>query len=247
MSKVIAKVNGREITQTDMEVLLSGLQPQVAAQFYSPEGQERLLEELINQELLYTDAVNSNYEAEEEFIKEMEQVKANVLKQYALRKLLNEAKVSDEEIEAHYNENKEQFVQPEMAKASHILVETEEKAKELLAKIKEGASFEEMAQEHSTCPSSQAGGDLGEFPRGSMVPEFEEMTFSMTPGEVSGPVKTQFGYHLIKLVSKTDAAPKSFEEVKNNIAQQLLGKKQQEAYMAKTADLKAKANIEIVK
>ncbi|MEG2354007.1 MAG: peptidylprolyl isomerase [Clostridium sp.] len=247
MSKIIAKVNGREITQTDLDVLLGGLQPQVAAQFYSQEGQARLLDELINQELLYSDAVSSNYEAEAEFIAEMKQVKANVLKQYALRKVLNDVKVADADVENYYNENKDMYVQPEMAKASHILVDNEEKASELLAKIREGASFEELAEENSSCPSSQSGGDLGEFARGSMVPEFEEMAFSMNVGDVSEPVKTQFGYHLIKLVDKKTSTAKSFEEVKDAVANQLLGMKQQEAYMAKTTELKAKADIEIIK
>ena len=82
--------------------------------------------------------------------------------------------------------------------ASHILVDQEFEAQDLVKKLDEGVSFEDLARDHSNCPSGKSGGSLGEFGKGMMVPEFEKVAFSLTPGEVSGPVKTQFGYHLIK-------------------------------------------------
>ena len=87
-------------------------------------------------------------------------------------------------------------------RASHILVKTEEEANDLLAKLNEGADFGELAEEHSLCPSKRDGGDLGYFGKGMMVKPFEDAAFSMEAGEVSQPVETQFGWHLIKLTDK---------------------------------------------
>ena len=89
------------------------------------------------------------------------------------------------------------------ASARHILVKTEEACVDLKNKIKEGADFGEMAKEHSECPSGREGGGLGEFSPGQMVPEFDTVVFNDAVGEVHGPVKTQFGYHLIEITSRS--------------------------------------------
>ncbi len=90
------------------------------------------------------------------------------------------------------------------AKARHILVDSKEVAESLKDEITAGADFGEMAREHSLCPSGRAGGDLGEFGRGEMVPEFDEVVFTADVGETHGPVQTQFGYHLIEVTSRTE-------------------------------------------
>ena len=90
------------------------------------------------------------------------------------------------------------------ARARHILVATEEACNELKTKIETGADFADIAKEHSTCPSGQRGGDLGQFGQGQMVPEFDEIVFSAEVGQVHGPVKTQFGYHLIEITNRED-------------------------------------------
>ena len=91
-----------------------------------------------------------------------------------------------------------------MASARHILVDSEQKCEELKTLIAAGSDFEEMARAHSTCPSGRQGGNLGEFGPGQMVKEFDEVVFSGELGEVHGPVKTQFGYHLLEITSRTD-------------------------------------------
>nr|WP_325176367.1 peptidylprolyl isomerase [Pelagicoccus mobilis] len=95
------------------------------------------------------------------------------------------------------------------AMARHILVESEELCNELKAKIEGGASFADLAKEHSKCPSGQRGGELGEFGRGQMVPEFDEVVFSAPVNEVQGPVKTQFGFHLLEVTARGDEMPKA--------------------------------------
>ena len=91
-----------------------------------------------------------------------------------------------------------------MARARHILVKTEQECNDLKSQIEGGADFGELAKQHSDCPSGQQGGDLGEFGPGRMVKEFDEVVFSADVGTVQGPVKTQFGYHLLEVTSRTD-------------------------------------------
>lgn len=91
-----------------------------------------------------------------------------------------------------------------VATARHLLVDSEEKCNELKAAIEGGADFAELARQHSSCPSGRNGGDLGEFGPGMMVPEFDKVVFSAEVGTVQGPVKTQFGYHLLEVTSRSD-------------------------------------------
>ncbi|KYH31783.1 putative peptidyl-prolyl cis-trans isomerase Cbf2 precursor [Clostridium tepidiprofundi DSM 19306] len=244
-SKVLAVVNGKEITERDVELLLKGLGPQQAAQFMSVEGKKRLLEELINQELFYSDAVNNNFEEEEDFKREFENMKITMLKQYAMSKLLTSVSVDEEEIRKYYDEHKEMFKSPESVRASHILVKEENEANDILKEINEGLSFEEAAKKYSQCPSSSIGGDLNYFTKGKMVPEFEQAAFSMEKDEISTPVKTQFGYHIIKVTDKKQEETKSFEESKQQISQMLLGMKQNKVYLDKVEELKGKYDVKV--
>lgn len=239
-NKILATVNGKDITEQDVYVFLNQLSAQTAAQFRSPEGMNRIVVELVNQELIYLDAMEKGLNEEEDFIKELERVKANVLKQYAINKLLSDVRVTEEEMMDFYKSQKDNFIEPEKVRASHILVDTEEKAKEILEEIKGGLSFEDAAKKYSSCPSNAVGGDLGEFPRGKMVIEFEEAAFSMEEGQISQPVKTQFGYHLIKVVSKKEASLIPFENLKEQIEKHLLGLKQEEKYTSSIDSLKEK-------
>lgn len=90
------------------------------------------------------------------------------------------------------------------AKARHILVESEETCKDLINQIKNGSDFAELAQQHSKCPSGRQGGDLGEFGPGQMVPEFDKVVFNEEVGQPHGPVKTNFGYHIVEITSRTE-------------------------------------------
>lgn len=236
--KIVAKVNGKDITQDDVLRFLNEIGPQVAMQFQSPEGIQRVVDELVNQELLYLDAIENKLDETEEFKMLEEQTINTLLKSYALNKLIAEESATEDELKEYYDEHKEHFNKPESARASHILVDTEEKAKDIINEIKAGLSFKEAAQKHSSCPSKEAGGDLGEFSRGQMVPEFEEVAFTMEEGTISEPVKTQFGYHIIELAKRTPAGESSYEEVKNQINEQLIRLKQQNKYINKIEELK---------
>ncbi len=244
-NKVLATVNGKDITSQDVYDFLNQLDQRTAAQFSSPEGINQIANELVNQELLYLDALKNGLDEEEDFKNELEKVKIGVLKQYAINRLFKGITVTEEEINSFYDENKHFFQRPEVARASHILVDDEEKANEILDEINDGLSFEDAASKYSNCPSKANGGDLGEFSRGKMVPEFEEVAFSMEEGSISEPVKTQFGYHLIKLNYKKESGTSSLEEVKGQINHQLILMKQQEIYLDKTEKLKEDFKTEI--
>jgi peptidyl-prolyl cis-trans isomerase C len=128
--------------------------------------------------------------------------------------------------------------------ASHILVEDEATANDVKRRLDDGEDFADVARELSTCPSNENGGNLGHFTRGRMVPEFEEAAFALELDEVSKPVKTQFGYHIIKLDHRHEARKQELEEVKDQIGQNLRNFKQQEAYTEYLDQLKAKYPVE---
>ena len=163
---------------------------------------------------------------------------------------------TDAEMRTFYDENPQQFERPEQIQASHILFMVQEEAtdadkaakrkeaEEALAQLKGGADFAAVATEHSDCPSSSKGGDLGYFGRGSMVPPFEEAAFALKPGEMSGVVETRFGYHIIKVTDKAAAEKISYEDAKANIKQFLGGQGKQQAMSAVIEDLRAAADIE---
>ena len=239
--KILATVGEKEITNLDVESALRSLDPYQAMHFQTEEGKKQLLDDLVNQELFYMQAKEDQLHNDENFKTEMKKVEENMLKQYAINKVLSNVTLTEEEKKAFFEANKSRFNKPESASAKHILVDSEELANDILNKINSNEiTFEDAASIHSTCPSKDAGGDLGTFTKGQMVPEFEEAVFNMNKGEVSGPVKTQFGYHLIKLENLQAGGESEYEEVKNEIERTLMYQKQTETYTNKLNDLKSK-------
>ena len=239
--KILAKVGDKEISNIDVDHAIQGLDPYQAQQFQTEEGRKYVLEDLVNQELLYMYAKENKMDQNEDFRKEMAEIEKNVLKQYVINQILTSVKLTDEEKQAFYEANKASFSNPETANAKHILVDSEEKANEILAQIKAGdVTFEDAAKANSTCPSKDKGGDLGTFGRGQMVPEFEDATFAMNVGEVSEPVKTQFGYHLIKVEGKNEPTIPAYEEIADKVEKTLMFQKQGEVYKNKLDEVKAK-------
>lgn len=243
-NKVLAKIGNREITTQDVQFFLRNVEPKVASQFNSPEGIKQLVGQLSEQELFYLDAVEKGIDKDTEFTREMEKVKANLLKQYALSKFISSVSVNEVEMKKFYNENKQLFVEPESVKASHILVKDEETANKVIAELTDGKSFEDAAKEYSTCPSKDKGGDLGFFPKGRMVKEFEVAAFALEKGEITKTaVKSQFGYHIIKQTGKRDAMDLTYAEAEDKVKAALTNKKQQEEYFKFVETLKQKYEV----
>lgn len=237
----LAKIGDKEITAQDVEFAINSLDPYQKQQFANEEGRKRILADLINQELFYLDAKENKLDEEENFKKEMELVKINMIKQYAINKVLAGITITEDEKKKYYEENQDQFKKEETVHAKHILVDDESKAKEIAEKISNNEiSFEDAAKEYSSCPSNMNGGDLGEFSKGQMVPEFEKAAFEQKVGEVSEPVKTQFGYHLIKVENHSKASQLNYDEVQKDINDALSYNKQNEAFMSKLNELTEK-------
>ena len=247
MDKIIAKVGPITISESEVDEFLMGL-GQRGQGYNTPEGRKIILEQLIGNKLLLLDARRNLIEAEPEFKAQLAKLKDTLLINYAAEKVVSKVQVSDKEAMEYYEANKNNFAGAETVNASHILVATEEQANELLAKIKAGeVTFEDCAKENSTCPSGQMGGNLGDFSRGQMVPEFDAAVFAMEAGEISeAPVKTQFGYHLIKLNSKNEAKVPEYAEISERLKEMLVGEKRREAYEKKINQLKIMYPVDLV-
>lgn len=243
--KLLAEVNGKKITGVDYNLFIDSLNPQLKQYFGGEEMNKDVVNELVYQTLLYEDAIENGMDKEDEFIQVVEKTRESMLKTYALGKLLATVKVTDDDIKKFYEDNKEAFKENESANASHILVEEEDKAKEIYEKIKNGEDFAALAREFSTCPSKEKGGDLGTFTKGQMVKEFEDAVFNGEVGKVTEPVKTQFGYHIIKVNEKNEGRDLDFDEVKDKIAEQVRRQKEQELYSKKISELKDKYQVKM--
>ena len=236
--KVLASVMGKVITQADVEEFIDNL-VQRGENYRNPQGYAIILDELINQKLLLLDASRNFYEADPVFKAELNKAKESLLVSFAIQKAVEKVTVTDAEAKTYYDSNKDQFVTGVTVNASHILVDNEDSAKDILAKLQNNEiSFEDAAKQFSKCPSAERGGNLGDFGKGQMVPEFDEACFSMEVGELKGPVKTDFGYHVIKLNAKNESKTIAFEEIKQQIKERLLAEKQQAAYKSKINQLK---------
>lgn len=237
-SKILAKVGAVVITEADVNDTIAAL-GQRGAGYNTPEGRKAVLDQLVAKNLFLAEAKKNFYEGDPKFKADLAKIKDEMLANFAIEKALSTVKVAEDEIKKFYDEHKSEFLAGESVEASHILVDDEEKAKVLLANIRNGkVSFEDAAKANSSCPSKEKGGALGSFTRGQMVPEFEQAAFAMNVGEISEPVKTQFGYHIIKLTNKTEAKEIPYEEIKPRLEQKLLTDKQQAAYSSKLNQLK---------
>ena len=207
----------------------------------NPQYREQYKEQFIDLYLFAQLGKDEKMDETDEFKEIMEGARRDILAQLSMRDMLKDITVTEEEQKAFYEENKAQFGKGATVSAKHILTDSEEKCQTILKNIEAGEkTFEDAAREFSTCPSGAKGGDLGEFGKGQMVKEFEDAAFDAEIGKMVGPVKTQFGYHLIKVEKKNEPKTAEFEEVKGQIYQQLLGKKQNDAYEAKVKELKDK-------
>ena len=197
----------------------------------------------------------------ETYMAETGTTEAEMREQMAVRKMIMAkadalAKPTDEEIQKFYDENKEGFAQGETVTASHILIKLDpaddEAAKtakrarieDLRKQALEGADFAELAKANSDCPSASAGGDLGSFGKGQMVPEFEDAAFSQPTGSVGEVVETQFGYHLIKVTEHQEAKAVDFNEAKVRISDILFSQKQQDAVKEYVEGLRKQADVQ---
>ena len=238
---VVAKVGKLEITQSELDLAIANLDPQLAQ---LPDEQKKVaaLSGAIDVKLLAGNADGEGLKDDAEFKKRMAFIADRELHNLYFKKHVVDA-VTEDEVKARYEKEIAALPKQEEVRARHILVKTEEEAKAIIADLDAGKDFVELAKEKSTDPNKSEGGDLGYFTKGRMVPEFEEAAFTMEKGSYSKvPTKTQFGFHVIKVEDKRDAAPPAYEQVAQQIRQLVMRDK----YLAIIEKAKAEQKVKIV-
>jgi foldase protein PrsA len=244
---VVARVNGESISKDELY------------EFMVKQNGRQALEMLISQKIIDLEAKKQNievsgadienelerlyeyYGGKESFNQAMEMngyslddIKEELAVNVKVKKLLEpRISISEEDIKSYFEQNKDMFEEKEQVKARHILVKSEETAKEVEKKLAAGEDFAELAKTYSTDSATKdRGGELGYFGKGSMVKEFEQAAFSMKTGEISAPVKSEYGYHIIEVEDRKEAKEASLEENRDEIRNILLEQKMQDEYSA---------------
>jgi len=249
-SDILATVNGKNITKQDAEAFVSATAPNAHFSQLDPAQQKMITERLIEKVLFMELAKKEGIENDPEFKAALEKIKNELAVNLWMKKQLESIVISDSEAKEFYEKNKDKFVQKEMVQARHILVKDEKTAKEIIKELKplKGEAlkkkFIELAKAKSIGPSAPKGGELGKFPKGSMVPEFSNAVWKLEKDQITvEPVKTQFGYHIILLEDKIEAATVPYEKVKDQIIASLKQQQFAQKVAAIAKELKSKAKI----
>jgi len=235
---VLAKVNGSEIKKSDVAMAEEELGPSLA-QMDPATKDENVLSFLIDMKIVSKAAEDKKLGDGEEFKKRLSFARNRLLMDSLLA---NEGKsaTTPDAMKKVYEEASKQITGEQEVHARHILVETEDEAKAVKAELDKGADFAELAKKKSKDPGSADGGDLGFFTKEQMVPEFSAVAFALEPGKISDPVKSQFGWHIIKVEEKRSRKAPDFEQVKAQI-ENYVTRKAQADYVSK---LRAEAKVE---
>ena len=227
---VLAKVNGSEIRQSDVTLAEEELGPSLA-QMDPATKKENVLAFLIDMKIVAKAAEDKKIENGEDFKKRLAFTRNRLLMDSLLA---SEGKTAttDEAMKKVYEDAAKQITGEQEVHARHILVETEDEAKAVAEELKKGADFAELAKKKSKDPGASDGGDLGFFTKDQMVPEFSAVAFVLEPGKISDPVKSQFGWHIIKVEEKRSRQAPGFDQVKGQI-ETYVTRKAQADYVAK--------------
>ena len=244
--KVLAEVNSGSITTGDFDRELKNLPEYLKAMADTPQGRKEMLDTMVIRELILQQASKDGLDKGAEIEEKLQDLRKRlIVESFLKKKVETESKVSDDDMKKFYEQNKDKFKSGEQIKASHILVKTEKEAKDIVAQLKSGGKFEDLAKKSSVDSSSAKGGDLGWFGKGSMVPAFEKAALALKEGQISDVVKSDFGFHIIKLTGKRPAGIRPFEEVKEQIKGAIMPAKQQEVFQKIKEELKKTAKIAI--
>ncbi len=242
--KVLAKISNSSITLGDFKARIAKLPSYY--QNIVEKNRKHYLEEMITEKLFYEEALRRGLNND----REVAEVINDAKKKIVIAKLIkndveDKVKVSEDEIAAFYEENKDKLKTPEMWRASQILVPTEQEAKEMLQELNSGANFEDIARAQSKDATASRGGDIGYFRAGQVVPEFEKAALDLNVGQLSDIVRTKFGYHIIKLTDKKASAMQTYENAKPMIENELKKKRKAEIFYELVMSLKKKYGVNI--
>ncbi|MGI9380070.1 MAG: peptidylprolyl isomerase [Methyloligellaceae bacterium] len=225
-NKIIAKVNGISITESEFKLA----EEELGAQLQQVPAEQRrvlLLEYLIENHILAAAAKENKLQDSDDFKARMDYFRLRAMRDSFYQKNVR-AGISDDEVKSFFDQQIGNVKPETEVHARHILVKTEDEAKTIKKEIDGGADFVKLAKEKSTGPSGPQGGDLGYFTRGRMVPEFEQAAFGLKSGSVSEPIKTQFGWHLIKVEDIRTKPLPTLDMLKDRIVQTLMQQKAQQ-------------------
>ncbi|MCK5831739.1 MAG: peptidylprolyl isomerase [Methylococcales bacterium] len=234
----IASVNGQYISKTSLDTLEKEIAQRSRGQSFP---REKLVDELIQRELLIQDAIQKKLDQTPEYNEQLSTVQKSLLSQAAVQSYIKANPLTDAELQTEYDKNIAKT--GDEYKARHILVKTEDEAKKIIKELTKGADFTELAKKKSTGPSGPKGGDLGWFASGQMVPPFSEAVIALEDKKfTTEPVKTQFGYHVILREGKRAQTPPPFDSVKEQIRPML----QRQKVQTFLTTLRGQAKVEII-
>lgn len=239
---VLAQVGDEVITVGDFEEKIARLPENLRP--LAENNKEAFLDNLVAEILLYNEAVKkgvANNKETRELLAEAE--RKIMMARFVQEEVEDRINVSENDMKSYYDERKADFTSPETYRASHILVRSMEEAVSIADKLNAGALFEELAKTHSMDVTNTRGGDVGYFSTGQMVPEFEDACARLNVGEISGPVKTQFGFHIVKLTDKKAPEPIEYDKVKQRIDMMIRTEKRRELLEQLLTKLKSNKNI----
>lgn len=248
--QVVVRVNQTRVTVADFRRKLDLERERVPAHLHammeSADVQKRYAQDLVRREILLQEGARRRIDSRPAVTERVQQVKEQMILQTLLREEISEkVRVPEADVQAYYDGHPEEFSRDRL-RAGHILVQTEGEAQQVQERLKAKEGFEVLARRLSLDKVSGAkGGDLGTVERGSMVPEFEKAAYALKVGEVSAPVKTRFGYHIIRVTGREQRPATPFAEVREGLTQRLVGERQQAAFDAFVEGLKQQATVEV--
>ncbi|MFH1877803.1 MAG: peptidylprolyl isomerase [Candidatus Omnitrophota bacterium] len=243
---VLAFIGGTEITVDDFEERISHMPERYRDVIKKRKGE--FLDDIINDTLLYQEALRCNLRKDKDVQKVIEQARKKILIARLLKDKVDDAiEITEEDIRVFYEENKSDYMTPEILRVSHILVFSREDADDILEEIAKGQKFEDMARAKSIDPTAQRGGDIGYFPKGQLMPEFEMACDDLDINEISGVVRTKLGYHIIKLTDRRSPELRPLSQVKEDIKSRLRTAKRRQIFSDLINRLRKETDIKIDK
>ncbi len=226
---VLARIGDMKITVSDFNERISNLPTRY--QNVIKKRKKEFLQEIINDMLLYQEAVRQGLQKDKDVVKVIEEARKKILIARLLKDRIDDTiAISEDEIAGEYTTNKGKYMMPEVMRVSHILLRTRTEAVEVMAELEKGASFEETARAKSVDPTAQNGGDIGYFPRGQLIPAFENACAKLQVNGTVGPVRTELGYHIIKLTDRKEPALRPLETVRDRIKSALYTAKRRQMF-----------------
>ncbi len=246
--KVLATIDNDKITLEEFNKELDRIPMNMKMLVATQSGKKNYLDRLVVKKLLLKEATKEKIESEKDFQAKLVDIREQLVIESLLKKKLSiDSKLTDEDLKKYYDTNKDAFKREKEINTRHILLKTEEEAKQVQGKLVKGEDFAELARQYSVDPNAKTtGGDIGFHPKGTLLPEYEAAAFKLSKvGQMSGIVKTQFGFHIIRLEGTRPPSYVPFEEVKDFIRQKIAQEKQKEILEKYLEDLKKAAKITI--